>query len=76
MFESKAKIIELRFWSSHASYEELMDYLSTLQYNKVCLVHGNMDGKVEFAKALKDKLVKQGKSSRVIAVNADTKTYI
>lgn len=76
VLENKAKIIELRSWSSHASYEELMDYLCTLRYNKVCLVHGNMDGKIEFAKTLKEKLVKQGKSSRVVAVNADTKIYI
>lgn len=76
VIENKAKIVDLRSWSSHASYEELMDYLTTLRYNKVCLVHGNMDGKVEFAKTLKEKLVEQGKSSRVIAANMDTKVYI
>ena len=76
MLENKAKIIELRSWSSHASYEELLNYLTTLRYNKVCLVHGNMDGKVEFAKTLKEKLVEQGKSSRVVAVNADSKVQI
>ena len=53
-----------------------MDYLTTLRYNKVCLVHGDMDGKVSFAKALKEKLVEQGKSSRVVAVNQDSKLYI
>lgn len=76
VIENKAKIVDLRSWSSHASYEELMDYLTTLRYNKVCLVHGNMDGKVEFAKALKEKLVEQGKSSRVVAVNQDTRVQI
>lgn len=76
VLENKAKIIELRSWSSHASYEELMGYLTTLRYNKVCLVHGNMDGKVEFAKALREKLVEQGKSSRVVVVNQDTKVQI
>lgn len=76
VIENKAKIVDLRSWSSHASYEELMYYLTTLRYNKVCLVHGNMDGKVEFAKALKEKLVEQGKSSRVVVVNQDTKVKI
>lgn len=76
VLENKAKIVELRSWSSHASYEELMDYLTTLRYNKVCLVHGDMDGKVSFAKTLKEKLVSQGKSSRVVAVNQDSKLYI
>ena len=76
LVENKAKIVELRSFSSHASYEELMDYYTEIPYNKICLVHGEMNGKVEFAKALKDKFVFNGKSARVIAVNADTKIYI
>ena len=74
--ENKAKIVELRSFSSHASYEELMAYYTEIPYNKICLVHGEMDGKVEFAKSLKEKLAFNGKSARVIAVNADTKIYI
>ncbi len=76
VIENKAKIVDLRSWSSHASYEELMEYLTTLRYNKVCLVHGKMDDKVEFVKTLKSKLVSQGNSSRVVAVNIDSKIYI
>ena len=76
LVENKAKIVELRSFSSHASYEELMDYYTEIPYNKICLVHGEMNGKVEFAKALKNKLASNGKSARVIAVNADTKIYI
>ena len=76
LVENKAKIVELRSFSSHASYEELMDYYTEIPYNKICLVHGEMNGKVEFAKALKDKLASNGESARVIAVNADTKIYI
>ena len=76
LVENKAKIVELRSFSSHASYEELMDYYTDIPYNKICLVHGEMNGKVEFAKTLKNKLASNGKSARVIAVNADTKIYI
>ena len=53
-----------------------MDYYTEIPYNKICLVHGEMNSKVDFAKALKDKLASNGKSARVIAVNADTKIYI
>ena len=76
VIENKAKIVELRSFSSHASYEELMGYYTEIPYNKICLVHGEMNGKVEFAKSLKNKLASNGKSARVIAVNADTKIYI
>lgn len=75
--KNNAKIVDLRSFSSHASREELMDYYGNLcRYDKLCLVHGEFEGKVEFAHELQDKLVAQGKSSRVIATNQDTKVYI
>lgn len=73
---NNAKIVDLRSFSSHASREELMDYYANMcRYNKLCLVHGEFEGKVIFAQELKDVLVEQGKSSRVIATNADSKVY-
>ena len=57
--------------------EELIDYyINALRFNKLLLVHGNFDSKVTFAQELQDKLASQGKSSRVIATNMDTKVYI
>lgn len=74
---NNAKIVDLRSFSSHASREELMDYYADMcRYNKLCLVHGEFEGKVEFAHELQDDLVAQGNSARVIAVNQDTKIYI
>lgn len=74
---NKAKITELRSFSSHASYEELIDYYTNeCRYNKICLVHGNYENKVEFAHTLQDILVKQGKSSRVVCTQMDQKVYI
>lgn len=75
--ENKCNYTELVSFSSHANYEELMDYYGNMcRYDKLCLVHGEFEGKVEFARELQDKLVSQGKSSRVIATNQDTKIYI
>lgn len=74
---NNAKIVDLRSFSSHASREELMDYYSDMcRYNKLCLVHGEFEGKVEFTHELQDDLVAQGNSARVIAVNQDAKIYI
>ncbi len=75
LVENKANITELVSFSSHASYEELMEYYNKLQYNKIALVHGEMEGKVKFAQTLQQSLIEQGKSARVIATNADTKIY-
>lgn len=77
MVENNANITELVSFSSHASREELIEYYTeSLRFNKLLLVHGDFDNKVVFAQELQDKLASQGKSSRVIAVNSDTKTYI
>lgn len=74
--QNNANIVELVSFSSHANYEELMDYYANqCRYDKIALVHGDMKYKPDFARKLQDKLVEQGKSSRVIAVNADSKIY-
>ena len=74
---NKANITELRSFSSHASYEELIDYLTNqCRFNKLCLVHGNYENKVEFANTLQDKLIKQGKSSRVVCTQQDQRIFI
>lgn len=75
--ENNANITELVSFSSHASRDELIDYYAnTLRFNKLCLVHGNYENKVDFVNTLQDELIKQGKSSRVVAVNQDQRIYI
>lgn len=70
-----ANYTELRSFSSHCDYCGLLDFYSSLQCNKLALVHGNQDDKVKFAKVLQDKFVEQGKSTRVLAVQQGDKIY-
>lgn len=74
--KNRANIVELRSFSSHASYEDLMKYYGEqTRYDKLALHHGEFEPKVAFANTLQNNLIAQGKSSRVIATNADTKIY-
>lgn len=74
---NNANITELRSFSSHASYEELIDYYANqCRYNKIALVHGNYEDKVEFAHTLQNELISQGKSARVICTQENQKIYI
>lgn len=74
--KNRANIVELRSFSSHASYEELMMYYGKdIRCDKLALHHGEFEGKVAFANTLQNNLIAQGKSSRVVAVNADSKIY-
>lgn len=75
MIANNAQIYCMNTFSSHANYQQLMQYYQQIEYDKLCLVHSNFETKVEFAKTLKEKLANQGKSSRVIAVNEDGKIY-
>lgn len=67
MVKNKAQIYNLKTFSSHANYNQLMDYYTTIRFNKLALVHGSQDCKVEFAHVLQDKLHKNGNSARVVA---------
>ena len=72
---NRAQIYSLNSFSSHSNYNQLMKYLMELDYQKVCLVHSDYEPKVAFAHTLQNNLISQGKSSRVVAVNADSKIY-
>lgn len=77
LVQNNANITELVSFSSHASRDELMDYyVNQTRYNKLCLVHGDYENKVQFAHDLQNELIKQGKSSRVVCINQDQRIYI
>lgn len=72
--KNQANIVELRSFSSHVSYEELMQYYNEdTRYDKLVLHHGTFESKAAFANTLQNNLINQGKSSRVIASNMDSK---
>lgn len=74
LVENNANLIELVSYSSHAAYEELTKYLTEdIRFNKLALVHGNYQNKVEYTHYLQDKLSEQGKSARVVCVTQDQK---
>lgn len=74
--KNRANIIELRSFSSHASYEELLEYYQKLKYDKITLHHGEFEGKAQFTQTLQQSLIEQGKSARAVCTNADTKIYL
>lgn len=73
---NRCNYTELKSFSSHCSYYGMLDFYGSLEFDKLCLVHGESKNKVEFAHVLQDKLASQGKSSRVIAVSSASKIYI
>ena len=76
MISNNANITCLYSFSSHAGYEELLDYYNELRYNKIALVHGDIRYKNNFCNVLQDQLHNDGKSAKVVCVNEGTKIYI
>lgn len=76
LIRCSAKTITLNSLSSHCDYNELMDYYRTLKYEKLYLVHGNQDDKLQFAQELKDHLSKDSKTCKVIATANETKAHL
>lgn len=62
---NKANVICLNSFSSHACQKELLKRYTDMSYNKIYLVHGEKNGKENFAKLLRDSLAKANRSSKV-----------
>ena len=74
--KNKAQVHVLNSFSSHADHDELLQYYTDVQYNKIALVHSESESKNHFAEELREKLSKADRTSRVISVNQYTKIMI
>lgn len=62
---SRANVMQLTSFSSHACRSELLSRYTAMQYNKIYLVHSESDGKQEFAKMLRESLSSADRSAKV-----------
>ena len=62
---SRANVMQLTSFSSHACRSELLDRYTIMPYNKIYLVHGEKSGKEEFAKLLRESLSNANRSAKV-----------
>ena len=66
---NKADCITLRSFSSHANHDDLVEYGSSLNTNKVVLVHGSAESKKCLAQDLTDAISKNNNTYKVISAN-------
>ena len=52
--------------------DELLEYLSNGNFDKVALVHGNWNNKIIFGKELQELIHKKNKTGKVIIANHST----
>lgn len=73
---NRCNVTILHTFSSHIQRESLIKYYSDVYCEKVALVHGEFDGKIEFAKDLQEEISRKNRTSKVICVNKSTEIKI
>lgn len=71
-YKNKCGITCLNSFSSHMQYDDLISYYTSIGAESIYLVHGEMEGKLEFANTLTDNLRKNNQTTRVVATNKGT----
>ena len=71
-YKNRCKIVDMKSFTSHMQYDDLIQYYSDVSADKICLVHSEQSGKLEFAKALQETIEKKGSRARVVCINRYT----
>lgn len=67
--KNKCQVTDLHSFSSHMQRDSLLKIYGSTECEKVILVHGEMNGKIEFAKELQEEISKNDNTSKVIIAN-------
>lgn len=74
--ENRADCITLSSFSSHASREDLIEFGTELNTEKIVLVHGSTEAKLSLQEDLVDSLRKNDKTTRVLVSNKDMVVHL
>lgn len=75
-YKNRCGITDLKSFSSHMQKKDLLDYYSSINSEKIALVHSDFDNKCKFAKELQLEVSKKNNTSKVVPVNKSTIIYI
>lgn len=67
--KNKCQVTDLHSFSSHMQRDSLLKIYGATECEKIVLVHGEMNGKIEFAKELQEEISKNNNTSRVVIAN-------
>lgn len=67
--KNRCQVTDLHSFSSHMQKDSLLKIYGATECEKIVLVHGEMNGKIEFAKELQEEISKNNNTSKVIIAN-------
>ena len=72
-YKCRCASYSLKSMSGHAPFNQLVDYYSSINCNKIVLHHGSTEAKETLKKKLEKELAKKCKSTRVVIANSSLK---
>lgn len=66
---NKCQVTDLHSFSSHMQRDSLLKIYGATECEKIVLIHGEMDGKIEFARDLEKEISKNNNTSKVVVAN-------
>lgn len=72
----KAQIYQLKTFSSHISYTELLKLFSEMNCDKILVHHSNEKNKYKFCIEAKEYLLSKGKTTPIVPVNKAAEQYV
>ena len=72
----KCQVANLLSFSSHMQRQDLLNYYSDGNYDKIAIVHSEFKSKITFCKELQELLSKKNKTNKVVCVNKSTEILI
>lgn len=72
MCRNRCPITSLTSFSSHMQHNGLLEYYSSINCDKIALVHGQMKNKISFGAELQDEYSKKNRTTKVTIVNSGT----
>ena len=67
--KNRCQVTDLHSFSSHMQRDSLLKTYGETECEKIVLIHGEMDGKISFAKELQEEISKNNNTSKVIVAN-------
>lgn len=67
--KNKCQVTDLHSFSSHMQRDSLLKVYGATECEKIVLVHGEMNGKIEFAKDLQEEISKNNNTSKVVVAH-------
>jgi metallo-beta-lactamase family protein len=67
--KNKCQVTDLHSFSSHMQRDSLLKVYGATECEKIVLIHGEMNGKIEFAKELQEEISKNNNTSKVVVAN-------